>query len=77
MAVKEISKASSVEDLRAASVSGVVVSDAVKEYQALSTDLETSYPRNCGAGSCMEIIDVATKKVVAYKVFNGSIWADL
>ena len=47
------------------------------EYQCLNTDLEASYPVNCGAGSILEIIDQENKVVVGYKVFNGVTWNSL
>ena len=57
---------------------GISVGD-IKSYQALSTDLEATYPTSekCGEGSMMEVIDETTKTVTAYKVFNGTVWATI
>lgn len=58
---------------------GEIDVNGIKNYQALSTDLEIDYPttNDCASGSDMIIIDETTKKVVGFKLFNGKIWADL
>lgn len=51
----------------------------VCEYQCVTTDLEANYPTksDCEAGSIMEVINITTKKVEKYLVFNGQIWAQV
>lgn len=53
---------------------GLTVSKNKKEYQALTTDLVSSFPTDCGAGSTLITIDPVAKAVSTGYYFDGTNW---
>lgn len=49
----------------------------IRKYIVETTDLESTYPTDCEAGSSMHIIDKTAKKVVGFKEYDGTQWNEV
>ena len=56
---------------------GITVYGNKKEYQALTTDLISSYPIDCGAGSTLITVDTLTHTLGNSYYFDGTNWNEV
>lgn len=55
---------------------GITIGGNIKEYQALTTDLATTYPTStdCGTGSTITLINPTSHVVTGGLYFDGTNW---
>jgi hypothetical protein len=56
---------------------GITVAGNKKEFQALTTDLVSTFPTDCGAGSTLITIDPVAKKLGKGYYFDGVNWNEV